>query len=305
MANFSPRWISVRLARRSARVAVMKVAITRRRFQPGSKILARFQKPGWDFDNWYKYCCSISETSYRPEIELPPTELGSFRYPVEFLHKVRWLKRPQHHITIYDIWPGIRSGQKDFHHSRTLHKKKYSLLRREVNEEKNLSHTFETLFRKFLHSRNICLREMNRPTNRQKCRKIFENCAFWSISAVIDYSFLLITSTAYYKRTIPTQKHIRVLSYSFRTIVLSLIVLKQPRKIDVPAKESQYAAWPWLVTSFSCKNNPTRETPDASSMSKSEGVDKKMRQFRTPWCSYRSLALYYVHTDLSTKFSVK
>lgn len=63
-------------------------------------------------------------------------------------------------------WPGIRLGQKDFHHSRTLHKKKYSLLRREVNEEKNLRRTFEALFRKFLHSRNICLREMNRPTNR-------------------------------------------------------------------------------------------------------------------------------------------
>lgn len=44
MANFSP-------VSRSARVAEMKVAITRRRFQPGSKILARFQKPGWDFDN--------------------------------------------------------------------------------------------------------------------------------------------------------------------------------------------------------------------------------------------------------------
>lgn len=74
MANFSP-------VSRSARVAEMKVPIIRRRFQPGSKILARFQKPDWDFDNRYKYCCSIWETSYRPEMELPPTELGSFRYP--------------------------------------------------------------------------------------------------------------------------------------------------------------------------------------------------------------------------------
>lgn len=64
---------------------------------------------------------------------------------------------------------------------------------------------------------------MNRPTNRYKCGKIFENCAIWSISAIIDYSFLLITSTAYYKSLISSvstaKSQVRSTLGSFRTLL--------------------------------------------------------------------------------------
>ena len=71
------------------------------------------------------------------------------KWPVEFLHKVRWLKRPRHHIIIHDICPGIRSGQKDFHHRRALHKKKYCVLHRKKNEKNNYSRPFDVLSKLF------------------------------------------------------------------------------------------------------------------------------------------------------------
>ena len=71
-------------------------------------------------------------------LALLPTEFwGHFAIQVacRVSPQVRWLKRPRHHIIIHDICPGIHSGQKDFHHRRALHKKKYCVLHREINEK--------------------------------------------------------------------------------------------------------------------------------------------------------------------------
>ena len=78
-----------------------------------------------------------------------------------------------------------------------------------------------------------------------------------------------------------------LLELQFWTVVYCLQVTKE-KQIYLSAKESQNAAWPWLVTWFSCKNNPGRKTPNASSISYPIGVSP---------C--------YFHTDLSTRFSVK
>ena len=94
------------------------------------------------------------------------------------------------HFTIFV--PGIHSGRKDFHHRRALHKKKYCVLHREINEKIMIA-VLSTYFLK-LFTAHFFIHEISayaKWTGQQldgNAAKLSKIAPFGQFSRIIDYS---------------------------------------------------------------------------------------------------------------------